>query len=570
MRITTTGQAYHLDTGQYRLTVSRTDASAELEGWMTLSLLASVHTTGGRDETYETLPPELIEEGGRVVFAFPQRTTCWRAKTVRLTCTPDTVEVDVRVEGEGVLGDVTLLGGRAVVNSGAAGTFRSAVHARGVFNPTPTHPVRVVRPVGAPVALTVIGDASPGRLHAVFSPPPLVLAFTKSEPGGATDVPDGPWLGASVRAGAGALTFTELAYEPLDGGALLRFDYEGHTAVSGGWTSPAIVFRAAGSPWDAISYHRADLVAHGLAPHGPAYEQHAWWRRPIFCGWGAQCAHAFPGRNAPDHCRQELYDEWLARLEAHGVVPGTIVIDDRWQIDYGRPEPDPDKWPDLRGWIARRHEHGQKVLLWWRAWAPGGLPPDECVTDAGGRAVAADPANPAYRRRLRADVRHLLDDVGADGFKIDFTQWFPSGSHQRAYGPSWGMALLHELLATMYDAAKAVKPDALMITHSPHPAFADVTDMIRLNDVLEIDVHGGPVPAVDQLRFRHAVVTRAMPGHLIDTDQWPMPTKADWLAYAKAQPELGVPALYYVSAIDNSAEPITGDDLRSVAKWWNL
>jgi hypothetical protein len=108
-----------------------------------------------------------------------------------------------------------------------------------------------------------------------------------------------------------------------------------------------------------------------------------------------------------------------------------------------------------------------------------------------------------------------------------------------------------------------------MITHTPHPAFAGVSDMIRLNDVLELDDRGEPVPAADQLRFRHAVVSHAMPGHLIDTDQWPMAGRADWLAYARAQPAFGVPALYYAESIDNSREEITGEDLRRVAGWWS-
>jgi hypothetical protein len=441
-----------------------------------------------------------------------------------------------------------------------------------VFNPTPTQPIQVVRPASAPLALGVVGDAEPGRLHAVFSPPPLVLAFGKEEaPDSGTAVPGGAWLGASVRAGVGELTFTQLAYEPLDGGALLRFDYECHTAVHGTWTSPAIVFKSAASPWEAIAHHRTDLIEHGLAPKGPTHAPRDWWSRPIFCGWGAQCARAHGSvGSAMDLSRQDLYDEWLAKLAANGIVPGTIVIDDRWQAEYGRPDPDPAKWPDLRAWIAARHERGQRVLLWWRAWAPDGLPLEECVTDPSGRPVAADPTNPDYRRRLRDSVTEMLTGLGADGFKIDFTQRFPSGSHLRAHGSAWGAAMLHELLATMYDAAKAAKPDALMITHTPHPAFADVSDMIRLNDVLETDPKGRFVPAVDQLRFRHAVAAHAMPDHLIDTDQWPMLTKADWLAYAEAQPSLGVPALYYLESIDNSGEEITDSDLRLVAKWWEL
>ncbi|NUW44184.1 hypothetical protein [Nonomuraea rhodomycinica] len=574
MHITTSGDAFGVRADTYTLTVSRTAPRAELDGWGTLSLIAAVNTTGRRDETYETLPPVLVERGERAVFEIPQRTAVWDAKTVRLVCEPDRVAVEVSVEGEAAVADVTLLGGRAVLNTGPAGTFRSHIRARSVFNPTPTQPVQVVRPAGEPVTLGVIGDADPGRLHAVFSPPPLVLAFGKepasTRPGRATRVPGGPWLGLSLRAGVAGLTFTQFGYEPLDGGALLRLDYEGHTLTHGAWTSPAVVIRPAASPWEAIAHHRADLVEHGLAPEGPVRPAHDWWRRVIFCGWGAQCARAGGGVTPMQLSRQDLYDEWLDRLELHGIVPGTIVVDDRWQAHYGRPEPDPERWPDMRAWIAARHERGQRVLLWWRAWAPHGLPAEECVTDPAGRPVAADPTNPAYRRRLAGTVAEMLTGLGADGLKIDFTQWFPSGSHLRAYGTNWGISLLHEMLATMYDAAKRAKPDALMVTHTPHPAFADVTDMIRLNDVLETDPRGRPVAAVDQLRFRHAVAAHALPGHLVDTDQWPMRTKADWLAYAQAQPEHGVPALYYVEAIDGTGEEITGEDLRLVAKWWGL
>jgi hypothetical protein len=43
---------------------------------------------------------------------------------------------------------------------------------------------------------------------------------------------------------------------------------------------------------------------------------------------------------------------------------------------------------------------------------------------------------------------------------------------------------LHDLLAVVYLAVKEAKPDALVITHTPHPSFVDVTDMVRPNDVM--------------------------------------------------------------------------------------
>src|SRR5581483_3513776 len=94
--------------------------------------------------------------------------------------------------------------------------------------------------------------------------------------------------------------------------------------------------------------------------------------------------------------------------------------------------------------------------------------------------------------------------------------------HRAHSGGAWGIALLHELLATLYAAAKAAKPDALVVTHTPHPAFADVTDMIRLNDVF------GGIDVVAQMTFRADVVRAAVPELPIDTDDWPMPDKRSW------------------------------------------
>jgi hypothetical protein len=107
-----------------------------------------------------------------------------------------------------------------------------------------------------------------------------------------------------------------------------------------------------------------------------------------------------------------------------------------------------------------------------------------------------------------------------------------------------------------------------VVTHTPHPGFADVADMIRLNDILERDPAGGVVSAADQLAFRHAVVGAVLPYHLVDTDQWPIGDRAQWRAYVEAQSRAGVPALYYADRIDRSGEELTAADLALVARSW--
>ena len=145
----------------------------------------------------------------------------------------------------------------------------------------------------------------------------------------------------------------------------------------------------------------------------------------------------------------------------------------------------------------------------------------------------------------------------------------PTGRTLQGHEGTWGIAALHRLLKTLTDAAHAAKPDALVVCHTVHPSFGDVVDMVRLNDVLKRDPAGLPVPVADQMRFRHGVVTRTLPDHLVDTDQWPMPNRREWLDYAALQPQLGVPALYYLESIDRSGEKVEADDLALIRRTWD-
>ncbi|WP_324649806.1 alpha/beta fold hydrolase [Georgenia sp. H159] len=596
-----------MTTDSYQLEVRAHPPRAVLAGtdgriWSHLSLLASVDRTDVADVSWDVGPASVSgpTADGRVEVVLRLSSSAWDRKEVRLTCTPGEVALSATVTGRGILAEVGLLGGRASLATSACGWFWSSAEHASVFTPAPTEPIEVVRPAAAPVTLGVVGDASPGRLHGIFSPPPLCLALGRETSTGPTDVPGGDWLGMWLRAPVEDLTFTQLRYLPSDGGFRVALDYDGHTRVEGTFTTPELVLRPGESPHRVLEHYRSDLVGRGLAPDGPGGRQADWWAEPIVCGWGVQCALApLPGARAghpwflddlppavvpdgvpiaPDMSRQDVYDTLLATLAEHDVVPGTVVVDDRWQEHYGTLEPHPGRWPELRAWVAERHAAGQRVLLWWKAWDPAGLPDAECVVDPSGRAVAADPGNPAYLARVATVVRHLLgpDGIDADGFKIDFTQRAPAGVHLRAWTddhpsrppPVWGVAALHRLLRTIYAAAKAAKPDALLVTHTPHPSFADVCDMVRTNDVLGRGPAGAVVPVGDQLAARAAVVRAVLPGHLVDTDQWPMPDRDQWRRYVVRQAELGVPALYYSDRLDRSGEELTASDLALVARTW--
>ena len=101
------------------------------------------------------------------------------------------------------------------------------------------------------------------------------------------------------------------------------------------------------------------------------------------------------------------------------------------------------------------------------------------------------------------------------------------------------------------------------MTHTPHPAFVDVTDMIRLNDM----VAGAP-SVVPQMRHRAAVARAACPELLIDTDDWRIPSLLEWREYLEAKLELGVPSLYYADGIDATGEQFEPEDYAALRRTW--
>ena len=564
-----------VESAQYRLEVPADGGPATLSSpagrqWARLRLLAALDCAEGPDETLSVSKPQIL---GSSTIRIERRSTRWDRADLTLVCGEEGIEFVASVGGRGTLTDAHLLGGRSVMPGLPTGFLPSGSSFRTLFSPNPGDPARVLRSAGEGAVIGAAGDSQPGRGHWFFTPAPLFFALTGAE--GVND-PAGRvaagWVGLAIAAPVADLTFVELGYEPADGGFSLRIDYDGHTRADGEFRTPALVLTPdLPDPYTGLRRQREDLVARGAAPPPRRRETPRWWSAPIFSGWGAQChlARTVGGR-AGDHSTEASYDGFLDHLERQGVVPGTVIVDDKWQATYGTCEPDREKWPDLRRWIAGRRRRGQRVLLWWKAWSAEGLPADLCIRNPDGAPIVLDPTNPAAREAVRGAVRRMLDADGldADGIKIDFTASTPKGRTLTAQGNGWGIALLHDLLALVYAAAKEAKDDALVMTHTPHPSFADVTDMIRLNDMMRLDDPDPVVPIVPQMRYRAEVVGSACPDVLIDTDDWCVPDRAAWREYLEVKPALGVPSLYYATHLDFTGESLEVDDYEAIRRSW--
>jgi hypothetical protein len=501
----------------------------------------------------------MDEQPGVTTFILRAESSLWNAKRYRFQCFPNRFTYDVEVEGNGQLAEVNYFGG---YYSGqprwGSGFFWSGQHFLSGFNPEPnTMEVNYFSPQ-ANTSIDLMGVPLPGRDDWFFTPPPFCFAM---------QLPEG-WLSLGIETTPGQNRFTEYAYHGKPSAFHLSFAYDGHTTVEGSYQLPAIGFDFANEEYTALERHVEAWSALQPASIQASPDEQArpnWWHTPIFCGWGAQChLAASQGGRAPEYARQDVYVDFLRTLKDRDVNPGILVLDDKWQSTYGENFADEHKWPDLPGFIAQQHAHGRKVLLWLKAWDAEGLPLEECVTNAAGLPVACDPSNPAYERQLRAMVQHMISPHGydADGFKIDFTARIPAGPNLNIYGDTWGLELMRLYLSILHSEAKRIKPDALIMAHTPHYYLQDVVDIIRLNDIN----HGSDINQAMTHRARVAAI--ACPNLIIDTDNWPMPNKAAWQAYTQLQLELGVPSLYYASHIDSTGEALDAEDYRLIREAW--
>jgi hypothetical protein len=400
--------ALRVEAAGYRLLVRPGSSTATLgdasgRPWAELRLNASLDTLDGLDETHGLSGPDVEAGSDEIRLTWGLASSRWRSKVLCLVAREHDLSVALEVDGEGRITELTLLGGRAMEAYRASGTFWSRPHFASLFNAAPSDPARVVLGANSSTDITVVSDSAPGRGQWFFTPAPFLFAVNREPAIDPTALPGGEWLTFALDCAADGQRFTGFGYRAADAGFRFVLDYEGHTAVRGSWSSPRLVIAPATDPYNGLRLLRGRALAMGRLPERSGSATPRWWNQPMFCGWGAQCAEAVAGGSslaaAASHSTQANYDRWLAHLDERGVVPGTVVIDDKWQRQYATNEPDESKWPDLRGWIADRHARGQRVLLWWKAWDAEGMPPGWCVRTPNGDVLTVDPNHPAARKK---------------------------------------------------------------------------------------------------------------------------------------------------------------------------
>lgn len=509
------------------------------------------------------------ESGGVWELEATATSSLWSKRRFLWRFFPDHIEFQQFASGQGRLGRSYFLS-NGVSNRWDKGTtegpaWDATIYADRYFSPSPNHANQFEFNIAMPQILGFsVGretqteqDFRPERLTGLFAPPPLFLAFHL----------DRTWTGVGIGTKPGEYQFPALEYTGSRyAGASFFVDYMGYKAMDGEFASPVMAFTFAYDPLDALESYTEWLDRSGFSTEAAAKDV-AWHHLPIFCGWAEQTTEAVPRGIAPNTmATQANYEKWLAVLEERKLPVGTVVIDDKWQQGYGTFEVDEKKWPDMKGFVAAQHAKGRHVLLWVPVAETDGLPEALCVkapVDSAlkGRCVTADVGSAAYEGYLRPRIRHLIEDVGVDGFKEDWVG-APAAPGLALSGTATGIEFVRRFQWILYSEAHRWKPDAMVETQTTNALFRESSDLIRLNDIWY-----ATRDVADVLRER-ARIAHITGWPLVDTDNASSTTLKDWWSYMQAQPSIGIPALYFVTRTEATQESPSAWQWEALAGLW--
>ena len=491
------------------------------------------------------------------------KSTLWTDRRFEWRFLADHIEFQQFASGSGKLGRCYFLsnGISGLWDNGGTEGFalNTSINADRYFAPNPNHANQFEFSIAMPQVLgfsvgrdeSSAQDFRPERMTGIFAPPPLFLAFHL----------DNTWTGVGIGARPGDYTFPALEYAGSRyAAASFYVDYMGYRTAEGGFASPVLDISTAYSPLDALQSYTSWLSARGFDTASVRKDVY-WHHLPIFCGWAEQTVQSVPHGGAPNkESTQANYERWLATVDQRGLPIGTVVIDDKWQQNYGTFEVDKRKWPDLKGFIAAQHAKGRHVLLWVPVAHPDGLPSSLCVNYQG-ECVIADVGKPEYEAWLRPRIRYLVQDVGVDGFKEDWVN-APAAPGLPLTGSATGIEFVRRFQSILYTETHRWKPDAMIETQTTNALFRESSDVIRLNDIWYATRN---VTEMMLLRARIAEIT-GWP--LVDTDNASSTNLKEWWSYMQAQPSIGIPALYFVTRTETTRESPSAADWAYLAALW--
>jgi alpha-galactosidase len=229
--------------------------------------------------------------------------------------------------------------------------------------------------------------------------------------------------------------------------------------------------------------------------------------------WAAQPGYA--PAPVPEPARLPVYSTWynyhqsvdaavLLKEVAIAKKLGldTIIVDDGWQtLDTGRGyaftgDWEPERIPDMKGFVDGCHALGVKVMLWYavpfvgkNAKAAARFQDKSLRYDERLGAYVVDPRYPEVRAYVASVYRRAIRDWGIDGFKLDFIERLAAddktvldatGGRDFASVNEAADRMMTDVLAEL----RQVKPDVMIEFRQPYigPLIRKYGNMFRASD----------------------------------------------------------------------------------------
>jgi len=517
------------------------------EGWrlMRMPAVSGLATVDAAENLNEIRIEKFAETEKGIQVSFRAGSSLWRERRFIWEFSAGGITYRHEAEGTARPGRCYFFANGPATRKGPplAGVTGTLIEVPETYSPGANLSDEFRRPIAVPRSLGIFPETPyppdgfiADRVAEVFAPPMLCLAF------GATD----HWMGIGLGAKPGASQFNGFEYMPAGSGAQFFVNYMGYSEFGDGFTSPVIALNFGYSPYEVLEQYAAWMDREGFSTRRVTVPT-AWHRRPIFCGWGEQMLIGARNRRpAREEATQVNYEEMMKVIGQRGLPVGTLIIDDQWQEFYGTLKVDTTKWPDMAGFVRRLHDKGIHVLLWTPVHAAAGLPAELCV-HRDGKAISADVSNPRYLEYLQERIRHLVRDIGIDGFKLDTVRGITREPGLTTHAPLHGIEWLHRYQKTLYDETHRWRPDALVEAHSTCLLFRDCADILRNNDLTQSSRN---VAAVMEERSRLAHIAGSP---LSDCDGSGC-VLDEWWNCMQAQPRFGVPSLYQLSGVESDGD----------------
>ncbi len=276
--------------------------------------------------------------------------------------------------------------------------------------------------------------------------------------------------------------------------------WSGFEAVPDGMRLGAPLLWAFGHDYrEAIASYYRGVVAHGAAvPRRHSDRKSALLGASQFNTWGAQMAEGAHAVFLSQEALEQIYDD----MRASGMRPGILVIDDKWEGEYGLLQHDEQRFPRFHEFLDRVRGDGTALGMWaafLRCDHPEshGLTTADMLADRNGQPLVMgntdwggvpyflfDASRPAVQEVLHRRATAFMETYRPDLIKFDFGYEIPSLATTAPHDRSWaGETFLRNTLNVIVRALRAVNTDVIVMYYCLSPLLSEYVDQHSTDDM---------------------------------------------------------------------------------------